>query len=744
MDDYPGVRGETDRRRNETVDHTGAAARERAARVEAEGVDLRALARSVWQRKLTISGFGFAFALLAVALVYAITPLYTATAVVMMDESQERIIDVESVVSGFSADYFSILAEAEVLRSRALAGRVVDAENLVEHPYFNPALVEEPDPPLLVAGVLQAATLVKNAVRGAVQDKAPPGREALDESYWAREEAIDRLLDSLTVVSRADTYVYSLTVETDDPVLSARLANKLADLYILDQLETKFEATEAATEWLSSRVADLKTELERSEAAVEAYNSSTSLISEEALAAMNVRLKDLRERTEELRAAREEAGERAERLSAALADSDYAAVAELSRQPRLEGLAEELAAADGEAAPQVMARFEAAAERQLVQYEVERQRAADQLAAVGTSIEKLEVQLESQTRDMVELRQLQREAEANRRIYEQFLRRLNETSVQQGVQQADARILSPAVVDLDPSFPNKTLTVLAAGFLGGLVGIAVVMLLEQFNRAFRTSEELEEATGLPVLGAIPVAPVRARRGLLDYATEKSSSALMEAIRNLRTGVLLADVDHTPEMVMLTSSLPKEGKTTCSLLLAQNAAGLGRKVLLIECDLRRRTFRDYFPEAPRNGLMGLLTGEQSFEEAVHHDAGTGLDVIIGEETRVNAADVFSSQRFREFLEQARERYDFVVIDTPPVLAVPDARVIAPLTDAVLYCVRWNATNRDLVRNGLNQFAQIKVRIAGLAMTQINTRKMAKYGYGGYNSEYYKASNRYYAN
>ncbi|MEC9432462.1 MAG: polysaccharide biosynthesis tyrosine autokinase [Pseudomonadota bacterium] len=751
VDDYPGTRRDAPEQSSDLPERLRHAAADMPVRGEDKPDELtfESLFATVWRRKWTVAAFGFGFAILVMALVYTLTPMYKATAVVMLDRQQQQIIDVESVVSGVTTDYFSILAEAQVLRSRALANRVVEAENLEANPYFNPLLLPPEEPGMIGYVIGGAITLLKTAVRGAVtdaDDAQPQGRDLLDENYWIRQRAIDRMVGSLDVRSVGDTYVYALTVETPGAILSADLANKVAELYILDQLETKFEATQKATEWLSNRVAELKTELEQSEAAVEAYNSSTTLISEAALAGMNRQLKELRERVVNIRSQETETEARAAQLRQALDARDFAGFAALANQPRLTAMAGDIASAPagGQARDLLEERFANAAERVVFQVESERDRAASQAAAVTSSIADLEQQLETQTQDLVQLRQLTREAEADRRIYEQFLRRLNETSVQQGVQQADARVLSPAVVNFNPSYPPKMLAVLAAGFFGGLCGIAFVLIVEQMNNSFRSSEELEKGTGLAVLGNIPVAPVRMRRGVLDYAVERPSSALVEAIRNLRTGVLLANVDRQPKMVMLTSSLPKEGKTTCSLLLAQNAAGLGKKVLLVECDLRRRTFRTYFSGAPKHGLMSILSGEKSFDEVVHHDEKVGFDVVMGEETKVNAADVFASQRFRQFLQEARDRYDFIVIDTPPVLAVPDSRVIAPLADAVIYCVRWNSTHKDLVRHGLAQFAQIKVRIAGLALTQINTKKMAKYGYGGYNYYYYKTSSRYYLN
>ncbi|MEM6438923.1 MAG: polysaccharide biosynthesis tyrosine autokinase [Pseudomonadota bacterium] len=708
--------------------------------------DLMSLFTLVWRRKGTVAIFGLGFALLAMAFVYSLTPRYQAHAVVMLDQREEQFIDVESVLTGMTTDFFAILAEAQVLRSRKLAGRVVDKLDLVAHPYFNPDLVEVQEPNFIVGAIGGGIELVKQSVRGAVTDREVVSDDMLSPEYFARQRAIELLLEAQNVQSIDNTYVYEVTIETEDPFLSTRIANAFADLYITEQLETKFEATQAATEWLADRVAELRVELEESEAAVEAYNASTTLISEEALALGGRQLKELRERRDELVADGADAQQRAEGLDAAIAAGDSAAAAQVAGDPRLAPLVERRAAllADGADTTQVDARIETFKARALASLNAEVTRAERQISGVETSIAQLEVELAVQSEDLVELRQLMREAEANRRIYEQFLRRLNETSVQQGVQQPDARLLSPAVETFVPSYPNKTLTVVAAGFFGGLIGIAFVIFVERTNNSFRTAEDLEATTGISVMGSIPAAPVRRRADLLAYARERGSSQMMEAVRNLRTGVLLSNVDKQPQVVMLTSSLPKEGKTTCSILLAQNAAALGKKTLLIECDLRRRTFRSYFNFDSQAGLLSILTGAEKLEDVVHHDEETNLDVIPGEESKVNAADVLSSQRFEDFMSDLRDRYEFIIVDTPPVLAVPDARVIAPLADAVIYCARWNVTHRDLVKKGLGSLRQIKARVTGLALTQINLRKQSQYGYGGYDRYYYKSANRYYVN
>jgi capsular exopolysaccharide synthesis family protein len=272
--------------------------------------------------------------------------------------------------------------------------------------------------------------------------------------------------------------------------------------------------------------------------------------------------------------------------------------------------------------------------------------------------------------------------------------------------------------------------------------MAIVLIRQFMHNGFRSADELEGATGLPVLGQIPKMPFKAREGLIGYLHDKPTSAAAEAVRNLRTSLLLSDIDNPPQVIMSTSSLPGEGKTTHSIALIQNLAGLNKKVLLIEGDIRRRTLNEYFHDIPEGGIVTALSGEKPLHELVLHDDRLGADVLMGEKSRVNAADLFSSDRFRNFLDDLRHAYDFVIIDTPPVLVVPDARVIGQHVDAILFSVAWDKTNRAQVMAALRELESAKLKITGFALAQIDPKGMRRYGYGDAHGAYGAYGKGYY--
>lgn len=493
------------------------------------------------------------------------------------------------------------------------------------------------------------------------------GPKAEPSERRGRTLTIDQLSEQITVRNVPDSMVFELVMESASPEKAARIINTLADIYIERQIETKFLATEQAASWLTDRVATLKQELQRAESAAASFSAEMELINEDTLEALSQQLKDVRIR---------------------------------------------IRARQGDPA-----RPAAQTPRQI-----------QQIAAL-TNLEKdLEQRISRQSQDLVTLEELAREADASRQIYEYFLSRLKETSVQQGIQQADSRILTRAEQPELPSRPRVGLATLMAGVLSMIFTAMIVLAREAGLVVFRNEAQLEEATGLPVLGVIPRFPPRRRKSVLKYLIRKPNSAAVEAIRNLRTSIMIGGKQE-PRVIMITSSVPKEGKTTLSLGLAQSMAGLDKKVLLIEGDLRRQTFRSYFAMPTVGGVADVVRGRVALSAAVMSDDKLGIDYLAGMADTANAADILSGRGYARLIRDARKFYDIVIIDTPPILVVPDARVAAPHADAILYCVHWDHTHESLVRTGISSLDKIGVQIGGLVLTRIDTRMQRRYGVGG---------------
>jgi succinoglycan biosynthesis transport protein ExoP len=690
-------------------------------------IDLGALFGTLWRGKWIISLVSILAVVVGGYYAYVVAvPLYRSTAVVILETKQNQVVDLQSVVGGLTGDTSEVNSEVEVLRARSLMGKVVNRLQLQDDPEFNGDL--RPD------GMIDTVKAqVKEAI-GLVDVEETLSAE--EQTKKTRDSVISGLLGQVSIRNVPLSLVFQITVETENAKKSALIADTIVKLYILNQIEVKFEATEQATVWLSDRVVELQNTLEESEAELSGFSASTELVSVEGLRALERQIKEMRDRIDMAELTRSAFVVRKAGLEAATIRQDQANIAEDAELTRL------LPRADTDDA--IGALFERRLQLVLARLQRNIIRADQQMAALRTSETELNGQIARQGEDLITLQQLTREAEATRLLYEYFLTRLKETSAQQGIQQADSRILSDAVVTNNPSAPRKSLILAMSGILGLMFGTGLVLLREMRNNSFRTARDLEAATGYTVLGQIPAMPASSRKKVLKYLSDKPTSAAAEAVRNLRTSLMLSNVDIPPKVIISTSSIPGEGKTTNSLALAHNLLGLGKKVLLIEGDIRRRTLHQYFPTMPDKGIVSVLSGQMTLEEAVHRTDTFGADILGGEKSSTNAADIFASDRFKALITEAREKYDAIIIDTPPVLVVPDARIIANQADAIIFTVFWDKTSKPQVEEAMRMFHNSGQRITGLVLSQISPRGMKRYGYGGRYGAYSGYGAKYYTN
>lgn len=680
---------------------------------ETEGgvIDLTALLRTLWRGRLLILATTLAGMLMGGYYAYAVaTPIYTSEVVVMLNNRDQQVVNLDSVVGGLGRDLPVVNTEVQVLRSRDLLGKVVDRMDLMSDPEFNGRLA----PP---SSVVRAKTAVKS-ILGLLP--VPTVREGGEDDRLARQSVIDSLRRAVAVQNIPDSLVFQVTVRSEDADKAALLADTLVELYIENQLEVKFEATEQAASWLSNRVSELQTGLEAAESRAQEFSTGIDLVSPEGLEAAERQLKGLRDRTADTRNRLDTAKARLSGIESANAPQEQLAA---TNDGQLRNLLPQIDE------PGVAARFAQRVDFLAQQARQETARLQSQLDVLSGSLAEFEARVQQQNADLITLQQFTREAEASRLLYEHFLARLKETSAQQGIQQADSRVLSGAVIPTVPSEPRKSFLTLVSALFGFVVGAGVMLVREALSDSFRNTRALEGATGYAVIGEIPRIPLRKRKGVLAYFSEKPTSAAAEAVRNLRTSVLLSNIDQPPQVIMVSSSIPGEGKTTVSLSLAHNLADMGRRVLLIEGDVRRRVMSSYFDlTVPRQGMISVLTNDRSLADTIVSVPGAGVDVLFGEETRANAADIFASERFAELIAEVRQHYDHVIIDTPPVMVVPDARIIAQHADARVFVVRWDSTARGLVSEALAMFESVNAPVSGLVLNNIDQRGQKGYGYG----------------
>ncbi|WP_375262335.1 polysaccharide biosynthesis tyrosine autokinase [Palleronia sp.] len=700
-----------------------------AAPAEDDTIDLLALGGALWRGKFTILFAALVAALLSAYYAFFVAvPIYESSTTLALElETSPISADIESLFAGMSTESEALNTELEVLQSRGILRQLVDELELTSDPEFNAAL--QPEPAFSISDLTEG---VVPLVLGPMDEVLAP-----DPEMTELNSTIDAVRDAISVRNLPQTYVFNISVTTESSEKSQLMANTLAEIYIADQVNQKFQATETAVTWLSERVSDLEVELRERENELKSVRTEIDLISIEGLEALNRQLIDARERAANAAASAAVAEARLSRIAELEEAGDYVELARIIGDPTLSRLVENDAGIE-----QIEARIETL--RAQAQTAFERQNL--QAETLQAAVERLEGDVAAQSDDLVQLQQIEREVQAIRTLYETFLTRLKEATVQRGLAQSDSRVLSEAIPGTYVA-PQRLLILLIAINLGLIIGIAIVLARQFLSRGFRSADELESETGQPILGQIPLMPIKRRDQLITFLNEKPASAGAEAIRNLRTSILLSSSGGPPKVIMSTSSLPGEGKTTQAIALAHNLSSLNKKVLLIEGDVRRRTLNEYFRNdiTGAGGIVSALSKEARIEElseVIVRDPRLDVDIILGEKTRKNAADLFASDNFARFLDMLRQHYDYIVIDTPPVLVVPDARVIGQHVDTIVFSVAWDRTSRVQLKEALRQFKTVNLDIGGLVLSQISPSGMKRYGYGGKYGSYAAYGSKYY--
>ncbi len=653
-------------------------------------------------------------------------PKFMASATLVLDTSGDNLVDIETVVTGISSDTSAINTELLVLKSRGLITQLVQDLELTADPEFNSALDTTESLSDRVKALLHSAlaTVLPNVAEDIAGDDSV---SALTELYRTTE----RVQGVISVINQRNTFVFEIRVTTTDPDKSALIANSLAQLYIQDQIQVRFDATESAGKWLSERVAELQEEWETKQAGIKELRAQIELPDPEALFILGQKLRDARELLEQTVAEQQKDRLTLERYEQIQQSEDMAA------------MAQEIGLDAGESPDQARADNAQARDRLINNFNALRAQlertvlgAEGRIAALRASVSKQELTFGEQSDLFVRLQQMEREALATRTLFETFLNRLKETTVLRGIQQADSRVLSEAIPGLYVS-PRKSFILAVSIAFGVMLGIGTVLLASLRMRGFRSALDLQNFTQLPVLGQLPKMRLGHRRNLLPFLRDYPTSPGAEANRNARTSAMMAVGDtKSSKLFMITSSLAGEGKTTQSIALAQNIAKLGKRTLLVDLDLRRRSIREYFPQVKHSaGFNEAL--DQTNEPIRTHTYKTdfdGLEILFGSKLNGSPTDTLASIKFEQLLERMRKEYDYVILDTPPVLVVPDARVIAPYADICVIAVKWNSTGKLIVRDTVQELRSVNGTVAGTLLTQINQQQLGAYEYGGY-SKYY---------
>jgi exopolysaccharide transport family protein len=725
---------------------------------QAPTVDLREMARILRRRWRAVVLPAAVLGGIALAYVLTATTLYTANSTVLVDPRRANVVETnQSVLTNFGTDDATIESQTLLIQSLTILQRVVDKLKLTQDLEFMPK------PGLL------------DPIRNLFRSSGPVDGVSPEDA--ARAYSIYLLQRRMKVTRQGTTFLVDIAVSSESPQKAATIANAVADAYFEEQVRAKYDATRIAAKWLGGQIDALKNRVVTSEQAVADYRSANNLavsqgvtVNDQQITDLNSKLIAARVQTAEARAKFDQVQQLAKTggdaggLNAAVSSemvtklrAQYADIAKNEA---------DLTSKYGPRHPQVAnVRAQLKDTQRLINEEIGRivqgtahdyDVAKSREASLQDSFDKLQGVSSTSGQAVVRLHELQREAEANRTLYESYLARSKETTAQESLEMPDSRIVSFASIPLKPSAP-KTALILGFAILLGLGGGTVLAFLTDYlDGRIKTLEQAEEISGVPALAALPSISSRelagrAKRGrtelgnydprtmrllpaalqppLMRYAIEEPGTFFAEAIRAVRLAIQRARKIDTVKVVLVTSGLESEGKTTFAGNLALSFATLGIKTLLIDGDLRNPGLtRAVSPNADA-GLLQVATGEVTLERAILLDRSTGLSILPSPAIKdVDAiTELMFSEQIVEILDRLKSHYELIIIDSPPLIPLVDGRALAELADRILLAMAWNQTPREVVAHTMELLAPVHDRILGTVLTQVDLSKIRFYDY-----------------
>lgn len=703
---------------------------------------LRFWRRSISKHKWSALGLAAAITLLTALIVFAIPPTYRSSATLMLESNKNKVVGIEEVYNSISANREYYQTQAEILKSQELARRVVARMKLVEHPALDPRQQQEQG--FSLKKLVPVAWLADEE-----GDKLSPQQ--------LEERVIRRFKSDLNVELIRNSQLIKISFDSHDKELAAKVANGMAEGFIEADMDARLAMTQKAGAWLTDRLTGLRKKLEESEKALQQFRERERIID-----AKGVTQSGASKQLEQLSGGLVEARhKRAEAEAAYLqvqnarkSSSDIESVPAIQKSQlygQLKGVESSAESKLLDAAkrygPEHPKRQTAEAEYRGARENTKRQidtivasitkeyeLARAQENAVASALAQSKGDILGMNRKEYELGVLEREVASNKSLYEMFTTRMKETNVAGDLQSPIARVVDPAVVVASPYSPKKFRIIGIAAVVGLLLGIMLALLIEYLDNTVKNSEDVDNKLHVPMLGLLPRIKGKIAPGDLQIAFLKDKEqGFSEAIRTMRTGVLLSSIDAPHKILLVTSSIPGEGKTSVATNLAL-ALGQVRKVCLVDADMRRPTVAKVLGvDTTSKGLSNLIAGSDPASECLHFSKEAGIHIIPSGVVPPNPLELLSSKRFHDVIAKLEDSFDVVIIDSPPVQLVSDAMVLSTFVHSTIYVVKADSTPYQVVLGGLERLQKTGAHLLGVVLNQLDVEKQERYyGYGKYSA------------
>jgi succinoglycan biosynthesis transport protein ExoP len=711
-----------------------------------ETLDIVEYWRAIAKRRWSILGLTLLVAVLTALVVFAMRPTYRGTATLLIEQGKTKVVSIEEVYSSglIQREYYQ--TQVEILKSEELARKVVQKLKLTTHPDFDPRQ-QEP-------GILA---------------RLNPFR---DETERAEDEILKSVVRAfkreLQVQLIRNSQLAQVSFTAYDKQLAAKVPNVLAETFIESDLDARVAMTQKAAEWLRDRMGELRTKVDTAERSLQEYRDRERIVDTKGLA-LSGASKQLEELTRGLVEARQKRAEAesgyalVQQIRAGKAQLNYESIPAVLRHPLVQKMKEQEAEADrrlsdaakryGPEHPrmiQARAELEAAKENTAKQVEFviaglakEFEIARANEAAIERALSQSKSDIQGINRKEFQLGVLEREVAQNRNLYDMFVNRLKETSAAGDLQSTVARVVDPAIVPSIPYAPKKSQIVGIAAAIALILAAMLALLLDRLTNTLNSTSDVEGRLGMPALGVLQKVKGFAKKGFISEVAffQDTQSTFAEAVRTVRTSVLMSALDEAHKIVVVTSSVPEEGKTTVSFNLA-GALGQVKKVLLIDADLRRPKIGKLLgKQSKQPGLADLVAGQAQISQCVFFDERPGIHVLTAGTVPPNPLELLSSKRFAEVMKKLKEAFDVIIIDSAPLQLVSDAQVLSQFATSVIYVVRADATPYQVAQNGIKKLRRVNAPLLGVVLNQLDLEKAEKYygEYSGYKS--YKGYKKY---
>ena len=713
---------------------------------------LRVLIKRKW---LVISCLAIIFGVVALATMRS-TRIYDAYGTIAINKTDPAILNLKDSANGGAADYSDptdLDTEVRILKSDLLALQVIKQLNLDKRPEF---------------GGTQASP---SNMLGLTTDALQPDSEKTT-SLLAGFKA------GLRVALIPNTRIIEIHYRSPDKTLAANVVNTLIASYIEQNFKTRFESTMQASDWLSKQLVDLEMKVQTSQEKLVQYQKQHEILGIDEK--QNITTSKLDELNKELTAAESDRMQKESiyRLVQS-SDPDMATAAAVSAG----------GSAGSSGLMERMREQQADLKIQIAQLSTQFGNAYPKVVQLNTQLKEVDAQLQTETIKVVSrvrsgylaalqhetmLRQamdnqkqeanklnesaieyslLKRDVESYRTLYEGLMEKLKEAGVTAGLRSNNIRSVDKARVPTYPSEPNVPRNLAFALALGLSTGIGLAFLLEGIDNTVRTPEQAQAISGLPSLGMIPLGSksgleaaakrltVASSREAVELVTQsRPQSQMAESYRALRTSLLLTSLGGPPKVILITSALPQEGKTTTSINTAIVLAQKGTRVLLMDADLRRPSIHKTLGMGPKTGLSNVLTGNATLQQAVlRSNILPTLFVLSAGTPPPNPAELLASSNMKDILAELREQYDHIVVDTPPTLSVTDAVVMSTRADSVVLVIRSGQTTKQALRRSRDLLMQVNARVSGVLLNAVDLSSPDYYYYYEYQGKY---GQRYY--